>query len=89
LQKISTESSATIDTLKGSIASALEKKAKWKKENERRRHDYVPFLLAALKHLAKKGTLVEPAFNKGKEAAKEAYEKAKAAEEAKKTAAAK
>lgn len=89
LKKMATESESKISTLKTSIQSALDKKAQWKKENERRRHDYVPFLLAALKCLAKKGTLVDPCFQKGKEKAAKDFEKRKAEEEAKKAVAAK
>ena len=35
------------------------KKMKWKLENQRRVHDYTPFLLQALQSLAKKGQLVQ------------------------------
>ncbi|PFH38252.1 ubiquitin carboxyl-terminal hydrolase, family 1 protein [Besnoitia besnoiti] len=35
------------------------KRARWKKENVRRRHDFVPVLLSVLKHLAKRGELVD------------------------------
>ncbi|CBZ55950.1 hypothetical protein NCLIV_063760 [Neospora caninum Liverpool] len=36
----------------------LDKRARWKKENVRRRHDFVPFILSVIQHLAKKGELV-------------------------------
>lgn len=60
--------SKSIRDLKESIKSSLEKKAVWKKENERRRHDYTPFVLCCLKHLAMNGALT-PAYNAAKEKA--------------------
>lgn len=71
-----------IASLSVQIKDSLEKKAKWRKENTRRRHDYVPFILCALKQLATQGALL-PAYAAAKEAHKEAVEKA-AAEKAEK-----
>lgn len=39
------------------LAQEEEKRAQWKKENERRRHNYVPFCVQLLKELAKMGKL--------------------------------
>ena len=63
------EARAEIGALKAQIADTIAKKDKWKRENSRRRHDYVPFLLEAMQQLAKKGKLVS-AYEKGKQAAK-------------------
>ena len=60
--------SNTENQIKGLVATLEEsraKKSRWAKENARRRHDYVPFLLCALKHMAKKGALVA-AFDEAK-----------------------
>jgi len=39
------------------IADENEKRGKWKAENERRRHNYVPLIFELLKQLAKKNML--------------------------------
>eukprot|EP01066_Platyproteum_vivax_P004739 Platyproteum_vivax@DN16096_c0_g1_i1.p1 len=39
------------------IQAAAGRRKDWAKENERRRHDFVPFLLCGLRHLAKTGEL--------------------------------
>ena len=39
------------------IIEEQEKRAKWKVENERRRHNYIPVIFELLKHLAKKDML--------------------------------
>jgi len=87
LKKLADDATAKIDKLSKDIADDLKKKAQWKKENTRRRHDYVPFLLCALKHLARKKALTA-AFETGKTEAKAEAEK-KLAEKQNKTAAAK
>ena len=62
------------------IAHETERQAKWKLENERRRHNYVPFVFELLQQLAKKNML-EDLF-------KEAVELKKKKKEEKKKAAA-
>lgn len=85
-----------IEALKTMVADATEKigeasekikdhiarKEQWRRENQRRRHDYVPFLLCALKHLAKKGKLM-PAYEAGKTEAVAEQERKKAEKAAK------
>ena len=66
---------------------SLDRRATYKKENARRRHDYVPFLLCALKHLARKGTLM-PAYEAGKTEAVAEFERKKAEKEGGKSVAA-
>ena len=39
------------------IAEEIDRQAKWKAENERRRHNYVPAIFELLKQLAKKDLL--------------------------------
>jgi ubiquitin carboxyl-terminal hydrolase L5 len=39
------------------IIQETERQAKWKLENERRRHNYVPFVFELLQQLAKKNML--------------------------------
>ena len=46
-----------IGTLQEKIQEETEKQAKWKKENERRRHNYVPLIFELLQQLAKKNML--------------------------------
>ncbi len=65
LRKLANDASEQIESLSKSIADSTKKKEQYKRENTRRRHDYVPFLLCALKHLARKGTLMT-AYNNGK-----------------------
>ncbi|EER17932.1 ubiquitin carboxyl-terminal hydrolase isozyme L5, putative [Perkinsus marinus ATCC 50983] len=60
------ESSADVVELKAQLENEQNIRAKWKAENERRRHDYTPFLLTALRLLAEKGQLMD-AFKTGKE----------------------
>merc|ERR1712203_306937 len=83
LKKIAEEALEKIKSLRDSIAEVSKKKASWKNENARRRHDYVPFLLCAMKHLAKNGKLVS-AYNEGKAKAQAEHEK-KQAEKGNKT----
>jgi ubiquitin carboxyl-terminal hydrolase L5 len=61
------------------VASETEKNAKWKIENERRRHNYVPFIFELLKVLAKKNKL-ESMFDDATEKKKKAYEEKNKAE---------
>merc|ERR1719198_689390 len=48
------------------IESEKKRRAKWEKENARRRFDLVPLALCAMRHLARKKELMA-AFEKGKE----------------------
>lgn len=41
------------------LAAQVAKRAQWKAENERRRHNYVPLCVQLIKELARKGTLPE------------------------------
>ncbi|CAD7926453.1 unnamed protein product [Amoebophrya sp. A120] len=65
LKKLATDATSSIKTLEESIADSTKRKEQYRKENSRRRHDYVPFILCALKHLARKGSLMN-AFQNGK-----------------------
>ncbi|KAF4697022.1 hypothetical protein FOZ60_013373 [Perkinsus olseni] len=65
LTKAMGESSDDVVELKAQLENEENTRAKWKTENERRRHDYTPFILTALRLLAEKGQLME-AFKKGK-----------------------
>ncbi|CEM34803.1 unnamed protein product [Vitrella brassicaformis CCMP3155] len=65
-----------IERLQAVVADEEQKFKKWERENARRRHDFVPFVLCALRHLARKNMLRD-AFAKGKEAFKEQRERAK------------
>jgi len=52
------------------MTSEEDKQNKWKKENERRRHNYVPLIFKLLEHMGKKGMLeelLEDAVQKKKE----------------------
>jgi len=55
-QLVST-STEKIESIKEMIAAELEKRQKWKKENKRRCHDYVPFALCTLRNLSRLGEL--------------------------------
>ena len=48
---------AEIEVLKTLIANEAEKQERWKVENERRRHNYVPLIFELLQQLAKKNML--------------------------------
>ena len=48
----------------------------WKKENIRRRHNYLPFIVEMLKSLGEQGQLLE-VYEKAKEKAKEQAQKKK------------
>jgi ubiquitin carboxyl-terminal hydrolase L5 len=58
LNAMVTSATEDIESLKTKLAEPLKKKEGWRNENIRRRHDYVPFILTAMKHLAKKKKLV-------------------------------
>ena len=49
-----------------SIAEEEERRKMWRKENVRRRHNYLPFIVEMLKALAEQGQLL-PIFEKAKE----------------------
>eukprot|EP00823_Brevimastigomonas_motovehiculus_P005234 TRINITY_DN373_c2_g1_i1.p1 TRINITY_DN373_c2_g1~~TRINITY_DN373_c2_g1_i1.p1 ORF type:complete len:360 (-),score=100.72 TRINITY_DN373_c2_g1_i1:236-1315(-) len=70
-----------MNVLQEKIALEKEKFAKWKAENVRRRHNYVPFIFALCQQLASKGKLSE-LFEQGKKVVAE--RRAKAAEQKKK-----
>lgn len=61
-------------TSKAALATEQAKAARWTAENRRRKTDFTPFVLCALKHLARKGKL-GPAFEKGKAKAVERQQK--------------
>ena len=46
-----------LEMIEPQITEEQEKRAKWKVENERRRHNYIPAIFELLKHLAKKDML--------------------------------
>lgn len=83
LREIVTKCNAEIESLRAVVEAEKARRNKWRRENARRRHDFVPLALCAMKHLAKKRKLVE-AFTKGKEIAQKKHEE----EAAKKTQAA-
>lgn len=68
-----------IQELQLRIAEEEERRKQWKKENIRRKHNYLPFIVQLLKSLADEGKLTE-VYEKAKEKAvkkKEAKEKEK------------
>lgn len=71
---------AKVKSLEASIKPGLDRREKWKKENLRRRHDYVPFILCCLEQLAKQGALL-PAYAEAKTAAEAAKAAAAATKE--------
>lgn len=77
LKKIVADATDQIKAAQAKIAEHLQRRETWRKENQRRRHDYVPFILCALKHLAKKGKL-KPAYDAGKTEAAAEHERKKA-----------
>ena len=67
--------------IEASIEQETEKQARWKTENERRRHNYVPLIFDLLTQLAKKnllGDLFKDAVEKKKEKDKLEKEKKEA-----------
>lgn len=74
LKKLVTDAASKIEKLTREIADHLKRRSQWKRENARRRHDYVPFLLCALKLLANKKALT-PAYAAGKQKAQAELEK--------------
>lgn len=65
LKAIVEKCTAAIAGLQPTVDAEQIRRAKWAKENARRRHDLVPLALAAMRHLAKKRQLM-PAFERGK-----------------------
>jgi hypothetical protein len=63
-----------------------EKFERWHIENERRKHNFVPFIVQAMKELAARGQL-SALYERGKQQAKEARERARRERAAAKTAA--
>ena len=59
------------------LAEEEEKRKTWRKENIRRRHNYLPFSVQLLKGLASQGELV-PLYERAKEKAEAREEKKKA-----------
>ncbi|CAD7938319.1 unnamed protein product [Amoebophrya sp. A25] len=86
LKKMTREATEKIASLESSIADALKRKEQYQRENTRRRHDYVPFLLCALKHLARKGKLMD-AYTAGKAEAQAEFERKRDAAKQEKAAA--
>mmetsp|Transcript_92127 Transcript_92127/g.246268 ORF Transcript_92127/g.246268 Transcript_92127/m.246268 type:complete len:369 (-) Transcript_92127:58-1164(-) len=71
LQQALQEQTDKIAMLKSAKEQELQKREKWRMENARRRHDFVPFVLCAMKHLARKGKLTG-AYARAHRAAEEA-----------------
>lgn len=78
LKKIVESCNAEISEIEKIVESEKQRRAKWAKENARRRHDMVPLALAAMRHLARKRQLM-PAYEKGKAATLKRAEEKKAA----------
>jgi ubiquitin carboxyl-terminal hydrolase L5 len=74
------EISSSIANQETRVHAEIERQAKWKAENERRRHNYVPLIFELLTQLAKKNML-EGMFKEAVDAKKKKQEdkKAKAA----------
>ena len=75
-----------IEVLKMKVEQETEKQQKWKTENERRRHNYVPLIFELLQQLAKKQMLGE-LFEDAKTKKEEKLEAEKAKKEANGTSA--
>merc|ERR1712241_464503 len=58
------------------LAEEENKRAKWKTENIRRRHNYLPLIMELLRSLASRGELL-PIYNKAKEKSMELEKKKK------------
>ena len=58
------------------LAEEENKRAKWKTENIRRRHNYLPLIMELLRSLASRGELL-PIYNKAKEKTLELEKKKK------------
>jgi len=67
LKSVVDRSEAELKTLKEELESEEDKYKKWKTENIRRKHNYIPFAFNLLKVLAQKGKLQE-LVKKGNEA---------------------
>merc|ERR1712216_879008 len=65
-----------IEELEVNIKTEDDKFAAWKQENIRRKHNYIPFVMALMKVLAERGQL-QPMVTKAKAKADEAAESAK------------
>ena len=59
------------------ISEEEHRREQWKRENIRRRHNYLPFIVQLLKGLASQGELV-PLYERAKEKAEAREEKKKA-----------
>ncbi|KFG53987.1 ubiquitin carboxyl-terminal hydrolase, family 1 protein [Toxoplasma gondii FOU] len=78
LEKVVREAEDRKKLLKEQEEEELDKRARWKKENARRRHDFVPFLLSVIKHLARKGELVKSVTAAQETIARRQHERKKA-----------
>merc|ERR1719228_873139 len=58
------------------LAEEENKRSKWKQENIRRRHNYLPLIMEMLRSLASRGELL-PIYNKAKEKSLEIEKKKK------------
>ncbi|CDJ37523.1 ubiquitin carboxyl-terminal hydrolase isozyme L5, putative [Eimeria tenella] len=60
LKRLQEAAAAAAEQLQaGTAADSKELQQEWQRENARRRHDFTPFILCALRHLARKGELVK------------------------------
>lgn len=59
IEVVQRDALAKIAMLQEQLRIENAKRAEWKRENARRCHDFTPFVLCALRHLARKGELVK------------------------------
>mmetsp|Transcript_50231 Transcript_50231/g.92803 ORF Transcript_50231/g.92803 Transcript_50231/m.92803 type:complete len:376 (+) Transcript_50231:68-1195(+) len=78
LRKVVEQCTTKITGLQKVVEAEKRRREQWAKENARRRHDMVPLALCAMRHLARKKSLM-PAFEKGKAATLKRAEEKKAA----------
>ena len=75
---------SSIATQEGKLQGEVEKQAKWRIENERRRHNYVPLIFELLQQLAKK-QMLEGLFKDAVEEKKKKHEEKLAKKQQEKT----
>ncbi|KAF8820304.1 ubiquitin carboxyl-terminal hydrolase, family 1 protein [Cardiosporidium cionae] len=71
LYRIKEDAASTLVELRKNEESVLQKKKRWHKENAFRRHDFVPFLLCALRHLGRH-KLLKASYTEAKEKTRQA-----------------